>query len=131
MQGFEMLLAAALIAAVALKIKDEIQTAKNLKRIFADDESSRIIAEYQKALGDIENAKRQVAEEIAASTDKRKVKKLTSRLDKLTSSHEAIDGARKEFVELLSDYRLHAGEIPSAEMQEHLRNYMNNKNRIV
>ncbi|MDA3768177.1 hypothetical protein PF586_06860 [Lactobacillus delbrueckii] len=131
MQGFEVFLGAALIAWPALKMKDEIQTARNLKKTFSDGKSSRIIGEYEKALAEIEEAKRQIAEEMATSTDKRRVKKLTAKLDKLTSNHEAIDRARQQFVELLTDYRQHAGEIPSAEMQEHLRSYMNNKNRIL
>lgn len=131
MQGFELFLGAALIAWLALKMKDEIQTARSLKKIFSADESSRIIGEYDTALGEIEEAKRQLAEEIATNTNKRKNKKLTDKLDKLTNSHKAIGEARQQFVDLLADYRQHAGEIPSAEMQEHLRAYMNNKNRIL
>lgn len=131
MRGFELILGAALIAWLTLKTKDEIQTARHLKKIFSAGESNRIISEYDTSLGEIEEAKRQLAEEIAANTDKRKAKKLTGKLDKLTNSHEAIDEARQQFVDLLADYQLHAGEVPSAEMQEHLRAYMNNKNRIL
>lgn len=121
---------ATLIAWAALKLKTSVKTARELRDIFGHGKEEEIRAQYQEILNQLEYDKQVLANEIAEATEKKKIAKLTSKMSRLTDKQSKIQEAEGQFLELAEDYHQSAGQIPSAKIQEDLRKYMNNRNRV-
>lgn len=130
MEKYELILLAALIAWLALKLKNSIKTARDLKNVLGHGQEDEIRRQYQEIISELEVDKQVLANKIAESVNKKEVSKLTNKMSKLTDKQKRIQEAESQFQELVSDYHNHAGEIPDAKIQEDLRKYMNNKDRV-
>lgn len=117
-------------------VRDKVKSAKQLKEMFKKDLGARKIQSYQKEIYktrqgilNIKVALEENATKMLTRKEKREQKHLNREYIKLNEKLQDLIKAKKQFEVLANDYRNNQGNIPSAEIQNHLKEYLNNKKR--
>lgn len=117
-------------------VRDKVKSAKQLKELFQKDYGVSKIHSYEKEIYEtnqkILNIKVTLehnSTQILNRKDKRAQKHLEKEYIKLNEKLKDLIKAKKQFEVLANDFRNNQGKIPNAEIQNHLKEYLNNRKR--
>lgn len=124
------------VAWLLTNVRDKVKSTSQLKKILEKDLGIRKIQSYEK---NIYTTKEEIltikvileenSTKILTRKEKRELKYLNREYIRLNKKLRDLTKAKKQFEVLVNDYKNNQGNIPSAEIQNHLKEYLNNKKR--
>ncbi|AEG40016.1 hypothetical protein [Lactobacillus kefiranofaciens] len=121
----------------ATSLRDKIVATKQLKEMFKDNGGITKLREYDREICNFNQnilILQQKLETNSRAFPDRQQKKLQKKLEKeylkQVAKRDDLVRARGQLAILIDDFKKNQGKIPSPKIQQHLRDYLNNRKRF-